>query len=116
MPNRIGVLVIDGFHFRRLENSTIGISINLMFKIFTMTVYNLERFHGSELKLIEAVSVEYLKNLYVTRYKDALLALGARALFLFHGTLAVWKCQSTYNTAFMYILLGIVLITSYTDS
>ena len=38
--------------------------------------------------------------------KDALLALGARALFLLHGTLAVWKCQSTYNTAFMYILLG----------
>lgn len=37
-----------------------------------------------------------------------MLALGARALFLFHGTLAVWKCQSTYNTAFMYILLGTV--------
>ena len=29
--------------------------------------------------------------------KDALLALGARGMFLAHGLIAVWKCQSTYK-------------------
>ncbi|CAG5104840.1 Oidioi.mRNA.OKI2018_I69.chr1.g1592.t1.cds [Oikopleura dioica] len=41
--------------------------------------------------------------------KDALLALGARAMFLAHGLLAVWKCQHRYKTTFMFILLAPVL-------
>ena len=42
--------------------------------------------------------------------KDALLALTARGLFLAHGIIAVWKCQSTYKTNTMYVLLGPVLM------
>ena len=42
--------------------------------------------------------------------KDALLALGARGMFLAHGIIAVWRCQSTYKTNTMYVLLGPVLM------
>lgn len=38
--------------------------------------------------------------------KDALLALGARALFLAHGMLAVWKCQETYKIGAIWLLAG----------
>jgi hypothetical protein len=42
--------------------------------------------------------------------KNALLALGARGMFLAHGIIAVWKCQMTYGTNLMYVLLGPVLL------